>query len=353
MNLSVMMKPASGNCNLRCTYCFYHSLSGMRESYSKGMMSEDMLEDIIDKALAFTGEDRLYLSFQGGEPLLRGKEFFKRAGELVASHKDTALVIQTNGTLIDDEWCEIFGKYGYLIGLSLDGTEDGNICRIRADGSPAFPDIMRGVGFLKKHRVPFNILTVLSRSVVTNIDRIYEFYKAQDFKFLQFIPCLKPLGGQSYDKSSYPTEKEYSVFLKKLFAHYLADIKAGEYTSIRQFDNFVRLSHGEVAEQCGMNGYCSHQFVIEADGTVYPCDFYCLDEYDMGNIKDSDFEKMSHHPIVVKFIKESLKVDAKCKKCPYFRLCAGGCKRERIDVAKCNAYREFFSYALPDLKKIY
>lgn len=348
-----MLKPASGNCNLRCTYCFYHSLANMRESYSKGMMSEALLEDIIQKALAFTGGDRLYISFQGGEPLLRGKRFFKKVGELLTDHADAHLVIQTNGTLIDDEWCDIFKRYGYLIGLSLDGTEGGNRCRVRADGSPAYPDIMRGVTLLKKHGVPFNILTVLSRAVVLNIDEIYAFYKAQGFKFLQFIPCLKPLGGQPYDKESYPSEKEYAVFLKKLFSHYLADIKAGEYVSIRQFDNFVRLARGEVAEQCGMNGYCSHQFVIEADGTVYPCDFYCFDEYAMGNVADSDFESLSHHPIAVKFIRESLKVDAKCKKCAYYRLCAGGCKRERIDVAKCNAYKDFFSYALPDLRKIY
>lgn len=353
MKLSIMLKPASGSCNLRCTYCFYHSLANMRESYCKGMMSRELLKDIIDKAISFAGEDRLYISFQGGEPLLRGKQFFEEVGELLSSHAKTHLVIQTNGTLIDDEWCDIFNKYGYLLGLSLDGCEEDNRCRIKADGSPAYPDIMRGVELLKKHRVPFNVLTVLNRAVVKDIDRIYAFYKAQGFRFLQFIPCLKPLGGQPYDQSAYPTEKEYAVFLKKLFSYYLADIKAGKYTSIRQFDNFVRLARGEVAEQCGMNGYCSHQFVIEADGTVYPCDFYCLDEYAMGNIADSDFEKLSHHPIAVKFIKESLKVEAKCKKCPYFKLCAGGCKRERIDVAKCDAYRQFFAYALPEMKNIY
>ena len=353
MNLSVMLKPASGSCNLRCTYCFYHSLSGMRESYFKGMMSYELLDDIISKALAFTGEDRLYLSFQGGEPLVRGKEFFEHVGRALQGKKNAHLVIQTNGTLIDDEWCDIFKKYGFLIGLSLDGTREGNACRIKADGSPAFDDIMRGVGLLKSRGIPFNILTVLTKNVVNGIADVYAFYRAQGFKFLQFIPCLKPLDGQPYDEASYPSELEYEIFLKKLFSCYLADIKAGRYTSIRQFDNFVRLAHGEVAEQCGMNGYCSHQFVIEADGTVYPCDFYCLDEYAMGNIADSDFEKLSRHPIAVEFIKESLKSDAECKKCEYRRMCSGGCKRERIDVAKCKAYKRFFDYAMPDLINLY
>lgn len=348
-----MIKPASGSCNLRCTYCFYHSLANMRESYFKGMMSEAQVDDIIAKALAFTGKDRFYLSFQGGEPLVRGKDFFRHVGEKLKGKDNTHLVIQTNGTLIDDEWCDIFKRYGYLVGISLDGTREGNVCRVRADGTPAFDDIMRGVQLLKAHNIPFNVLTVLSRSVVNNITEIYKFYRECGFKFLQFIPCLKPLDGQPYDKDSYPTEKEYTVFLKKLFSFYLADIKAGKYTSIRQFDNFVRLSRGEVAEQCGMNGYCSHQFVIEADGTVYPCDFYCLDEYAMGNIADSDFDALSHHPIAEKFIRESLVVDGKCKKCNFYALCRGGCKRERIDIEKCNAYKEFFAYALPEMRRIF
>lgn len=324
----------------------------MRESYFKGMMSINMIDDIISKALAFKGGDRFYLSFQGGEPLLRGKDFFRHVGERLKGENNVHLVIQTNGTLIDEEWCEIFNTYRYLIGISIDGTREGNVCRIKADGSPAFDDIMRGVSLLKANDVPFNILTVLSRAVVNNISEVYNFYRSQGFRFLQFIPCLKPLDGQPYDKDSYPNEKEYTVFLKKLFSFYLADILNGRYTSIRQFDNFVRLARGEVAEQCGMNGYCSHQFVIEGDGTVYPCDFYCLDEYALGNIADSDFEALSHHPIAEKFIKESLRIDSKCKSCNYFKLCKGGCKRERIDIEKCNAYREFFSYALPHLRSI-
>ncbi len=348
-----MIKPASGSCNLRCTYCFYHSLGNMRESFFRGMLSVERMDDIIEKALAFVGDDRLYLSFQGGEPLIRGKEFYIHVGERLKGRKNTQLAIQTNGTLIDDEWCDIFKKYDYLIGISIDGNREGNCCRIKADGSPAFDEIIKGLNRLKTHGIPFNVLTVLSRAVVNHITDIYKFYRDNGFRFLQFIPCLKPLDGQPYDKASYPSEKEYSVFLKKLFSLYLADIKRGNYVSIRQFDNFVRFARGEVAEQCGMNGYCSHQFVIEGDGTVYPCDFYCLDEYELGNIDDNDFDTLSHHSIAEKFILDSLKLPSKCKKCDYFRLCRGGCKRERIDIEKCNAYKDFFNYALPEMKNIY
>lgn len=115
----------------------------------------------------------------------------------------------------------------------------------------------------------------------------------------------------------------------------------GDYTSIRQFDNFVRLAHFERAEQCGMNGHCTHQFVIESDGSVYPCDFYCTDEYLLGNISDKDFFTLEHTNKAVEFIKESLVVDETCKSCEYYMLCKGGCKRERRDVEKCKAYKTF------------
>lgn len=352
MNLSVMIKPASNSCNLRCTYCFYHSLSGMRESAFRGMMSYELIDDIIDKALTYVGDDRLYMSFQGGEPLLRGKEFFIRVGEKLSNRPNTHLVIQTNGTLIDSEWCTIFKKYKYLIGVSLDGDRENNSCRVDTKGELSFDDVMIGIMNLKTHNVPFNVLTVLSKNVVLNIEKIYDFYKTEGYRFLQFIPCLKPLNGEAYDANSYPTEDEYCRFLIRLFNRYLRDIIKGEYVSIRQFDNFVRLAQGNNAEQCGMNGVCSQQFVIEGDGSVYPCDFYCLDEYCLGNIKDENFLSLSKKQIAKDFINESLVIQEKCKNCDFYKLCKGGCKRESIDVEKCSAYKKFFAYALPHLRRI-
>ena len=169
----------------------------------------------------------------------------------------------------------------------------------------------------------------------------------------------KPLSEKTYGEP-FPSESEdYSVssedyceFLEKCFSLYLKDCMDGKYTSIRQFDNFVRLAHFECPEQCGMEGHCCHQFVIEGDGEIYPCDFYCLDCYAMGNINDTDFFALSKHPIAVEFIKESMIVEDKCKECKYFRMCRNGCKRERIDIDKCAAYKKFFAYALPHLKRI-
>ena len=339
---------------------------------SHGLMSEDTLRSVLQKAFDFAGNDHVMLSFQGGEPLLAGKPFFENLHriirELNVRRAPVHIGVQTNGTLIDEEWCAIFKRGGYLIGLSLDGDEKANALRIDANGQPTFQRVLKSAKLLQKYGVEFNILTVLTKQVAQRISEIYAFFKRQGFNHLQFIPMLKPLrldeSGNPISSVTYgepfPDENEnysmsgedYSEFLQNCFALYLKDMKSGEYTSIRQFDNFVRLAHFESAEQCGMDGHCCHQFVIEGDGEVYPCDFYCIDAYAMGNINETDFFELSKHPIAVKFIKESMIVEDKCKECGYFALCKNGCKRERIDIDKCAAYKKFFATALPHLKRM-
>ena len=285
-----MMKPASSNCNLRCKYCFYNDLSSHREMPSRGIMSQDTLRNILKKAFDFAGDDKVMLSFQGGEPLLAGKEFFKTVHALIRELNvrkcPVYIGIQTNGTLIDDEWCGIFKRGGYLVGLSLDGDEIADSLRIDANGEPTFQRVLAAAKLMQKHGVEFNILTVLTKQVAQRIDRIYAFFKKQGFRHLQFIPMLKPLRLDENGKpicaceysTPFPSEEEnyvmsgedYAYFLKKCFSLYLKDFVDGKYTSIRQFDNFVRLAHHEIPEQCGMDGHCCHQFVIEGDGEVYP-----------------------------------------------------------------------------------
>ncbi len=372
MNISIMLKPASSNCNLRCKYCFYNSLSNCREMPSRGLMSEATLRDVLTKAFAFAGNDRVMLSFQGGEPLLAGKDFFRKLHiairELNVNRCPVSIGVQTNGTLIDEEWCEIFKRGGYLIGLSMDGDEQADSLRLDADGNPTFERVLQSAKLMQRYGVDFNILAVLTKQTANRIDRIYAFFKKQGFGYLQFIPMLKPLklddNGKPVSSRTYeepfPSEEEnysmsgedYSHFLETCFRLYARDFVSGKYVSIRQFDNFVRLAHFENPEQCGMEGHCCHQFVIEGDGEVYPCDFYCIDCYDMGNIRDTDFFKLSKHPIAVEFIKESMIVEDGCKQCKYYALCRNGCKRERIDLDKCAAYKKFFAKALPVLKNM-
>ena len=373
--VSLMIKPASSNCNLRCKYCFYHDLASCREMPSHGMMTLDTLEDILKKAFEFADGSMVMISFQGGEPLLAGKDFFRGFATMLprlnTKRSAVHVGVQTNGTLIDEEWCDIFLKNRYLVGLSLDGDAVTNILRIDAKGEDTFDRVYSAAKMLQAKKVDFNILTVITKPVVDNISRVYSFFRKNKFKHLQFIPCLKPLGMPKADtpESFYENGDEaenmmnaedfhinaddYEIFLKKAFSLYTRDYIDGRYTSIRLFDNFVRLAHSQRAEQCGMNGHCTHQYVIEADGEVYPCDFYCTDEYSLGNILDTDFAKLERSPKAIKFIEESLGIEEKCKECNYYRLCKNGCKRERIDLDKCTAYKNFFPYALPHLKRMH
>ena len=374
--VSLMIKPASSNCNLRCKYCFYHDLASCREMPSHGMMTLDTLENILQKAFDFADGSMVVVNFQGGEPLLAGKDFYREFAKMLprlnTKRSAVHVGIQTNGTLIDEEWCDIFLKNRYLVGLSLDGDAVTNILRIDAKGEDTFERAYSAAKLLQAKKVDFNILTVITKPVVDNISRVYSFFRKNKFKYLQFIPCLKPLGlpkadtpesfYENGDEAEHMMEAEqdfhinsddYEIFLKKAFSLYTRDYIDGRYTSIRLFDNFVRLAHSQRAEQCGMNGHCTHQYVIEADGEVYPCDFYCTDEYSLGNILDTDFYKLERHPKAMKFIEESLGIEDKCKECNYYRLCKNGCKRERIDLDKCTAYKNFFPYALPHLKRMH
>lgn len=355
--ISLMLKPSSSACNLRCEYCFYHSLSACRELPCRGFMTLDTLDDILNKAFKFTSGNDVMLAFQGGEPLLSGKDFFRGLFDIISKYNvqksRVYLSVQTNGTLIDDEWCQLFKAHDVLVGLSLDGDKLANRLRVFNDGTPSFDKVIEASKLLQKHKVDFNILTVLTKQVAKRINDIYTFFTSQGFKHLQFIPCLKPLNPEEKFDTDYTlSADDYDYFLRNCFNLYLNDYKSGNFVSVRNFDNLVKLAHFQPAEQCGMNGHCTHQYVIEADGEVFPCDFYCIDKYSLGNIRDTDFLTLEHSAKAVEFIKESLVVEDKCKKCAYFQMCKNGCKRERTDVEKCEAYKKFFPIALPHLKRM-
>ncbi|MDE6472126.1 MAG: SPASM domain-containing protein [Clostridia bacterium] len=255
--------------------------------------------------------------------------------------------MQTNGTLIDLEWADFFAKNKFLFGLSLDGDQSANKFRLDKDLNNTFPKVKEAMDLLKQRGVDFNVLIVATGYTADHIESVYKYFKSQNIKYLQFIPCLRPFGDKS-ESELYMTVKQYSSFLIKLFNLYVKDYVNGEYVSIRQLDNYVRLFLGEHAEQCGMNGFCSRQFVVEGNGNVYPCDFYCLDEWLLGNVNDDDFNKLASNKKAEEFARSSFSIPDKCRVCPYVRVCrGGGCKRSKEDRDYCQAYKQFFSACLP------
>lgn len=356
MAISVMLKPASSNCNLRCEYCFYHSLSSQRKEFTKGMMSIDTAKRVIDSAFEFAKGTDVYFTFQGGEPLLCDISFYENfVAYIKEKNSDNApvhLCLQTNGTLINEDYAAFFKKNNFLIGVSLDGNEELNSYRIYQNGENAFNDIMAGISLLKKHGVAFNVLSVLTKRTAQNFRKAYRFFKENDLRYLQFIPCLRPLQGD-FDEELYMDNDDYREFLTRGFNIYFNDYMRGEAVSIRSFDNYVSLANGNHAEQCGMNGCCSTQFVVEGDGSVYPCDFYCTDNWYLGNINESSFDELYHCEKSVAFLKESFKLDDKCKDCRYFYICrGGGCKRNRQDKDYCDAYKSFFENSEYKIKQM-
>ncbi|MDE7190911.1 MAG: radical SAM protein [Clostridia bacterium] len=350
-DLSIMIKPASSICNMRCKYCFYHSLAQSREAESYGIMTHSTAENLIKKALAFCEGGSIYFAFQGGEPLFAGKEFFKDFVSTVDKYNTQGCKVyynlQTNGTLIDGEWADFFAKNKFLLGLSLDGDQDANRFRLDSNLNYTFPKVEAAMDLLKEHGVDFNVLIVATGYTADHIEAVYKYFKSQDIKYLQFIPCLRPFGDKS-ESELYMTVEQYSSFLIKLFNLYVKDYVKGEYVSIRQLDNYVRLFLGGHAEQCGMNGVCSRQFVVEGNGNVYPCDFYCLDEWLLGNVNSEDFTQLAFCKKAEDFTRGSFNIPTQCRNCPYFRVCrGGGCKRSKEDRDYCQAYKKFFSACLP------
>ena len=351
--LSIMIKPASSLCNMRCAYCFYHDVAQRRDAPSYGLMTRETAGHIIEKALAFTRGESISFAFQGGEPLLAGLDFF-RFFTRTLREKNTACSpvffgMQTNGLLLDGNWASFLREEKFLVGLSLDGDEDASRYRRGETGRETWRAVMDAAALLQEENVEFNILSVMTGYWAEHCEEIYRFFMAQGFRYLQFIPCLRPFGDKTKTKNElFMTPAQYADCLIRLFRLYVEDYTGGNYISVRQFDNYARLYLGERPEQCGMAGHCSFQFVVEGNGDVFPCDFYCVDPWRLGNIHETTFQAMNEGERARLFIKESLHVAARCRQCKFYPLCrGGGCKRCRESEDYCAAYRAFFGRCLP------
>ena len=219
---------------------------------------------------------------------------------------------------------------------------------------------MATVDIFNKYKVEYNVLTVVNSRTARRIDSIYSFYKKNNFTYLQFIPCLNPLGKEN-EKFDYTlTPKAYGEFLKTLFDLWYRDFTKGEEIHIRHFENYIEMMLGYPPESCGMSGICSEQHVVEADGQVYPCDFYVLDQYKLGNLNDCSFEDIKKKRDELKFVEISKSADEKCKSCKFMPICRGGCKRYREPLSNgnlslnffCDSYYNFFEHSIDRLSNL-
>lgn len=360
--ISLLIKPASSLCNLRCQYCFYHSLSKNRRIASYGLMPETILEQIVRRA--FEESDTLVtFAFQGGEPTVRGLPFYERlicfVEQYNQKHIPVQYALQTNGLLIDEQWARFLAKHRFLVGLSLDGYKEmHDSLRVDSNGQGSYKAVLQAASLMQKHQVAFNILTVVSNRLARHAEKIYRFYERQGFNYLQFIPCLAPLGADPADDPYAVSPERYADFLLRLFDLWYADIVQGKEVSIRLFDNWVRMAAGERPEQCGLSGVCTCQLVIESDGGVYPCDFYVTDEWRIGQIQTDRLTDMMKSEIAERFVTQSQYVPDSCRSCSWYPICRNGCRRDRLILEDlsipgqnrfCTANQAFFSQVYPRL----
>lgn len=361
-SFTTLIKPASSECNLRCDYCFYHSLAKSRDIRSYGLMSLDTAEAIVERALSFAS-DTCSFAFQGGEPTVVGLDFFKAFVDFEAKHSKQGVrvlnAIQTNGTLLNREWAEFLAENKFLVGISLDGEKSiHDSYRKDAKGAGTYPRVLANIRLLEECGVDFNVLTVVNNRNVRHAQRLYNFFKNNRIGYVQFIPCLEPLDGTTWEYA--PDPIEYGRFLITMFKLWRRGLRSGFPISIRAFDNWVQMAAGYPAESCELKGHCSNQFVIEADGSVYPCDFYVIDEWFLGNIKTSTIQELSESPLAIEFVNTSLKKNEGCITCEWFKLCRGGCRRQQepydpnnpsIDRL-CEGYRMFFEECYDEICEV-
>ncbi|HWI61703.1 MAG TPA: anaerobic sulfatase maturase [Symbiobacteriaceae bacterium] len=353
MGFTFLVKPASGDCNMRCRYCFYfdtHSAPGAR-------MSLRTLERLISEACACPTK---FLSFgwQGGEPTLAGLDFFREAVRLQQQHRrpgqKIANALQTNGLLLDDEWCRFLKEQNFLVGLSIDGEQarhDG--ARPDAGGHGTYDRAVRAFEMLKSHGVETNLLAVVTPDVARRGRQAYRSLKALGAEYLQFIPSL--------DGGSYALRPdEYGTFLKQVFDEWRADHEAGRHIGVQFFESVAAMATGRPPVTCQYAGTCEGQVVVEYNGSLYPCDFMVTPERRLGSICDSPLIDVLQGERMKEYLTWAVRLPDYCRDCQFLHLCRGGCPHQRSmrggDPSRpdyfCKSYQTFFRHAVPDLVRL-
>ena len=331
---NIMLKPASSLCNMRCRYCFYADVAVHRETPSYGMMAAEPRDALLRTVFSeLSAGDRVQFIFQGGEPTLAGLPFFRTFVAKAKAHEGVSVSfsLQTNGLLIDDEWCEFLKENRFLVGLSCDLLRTAHDdARRDASDKGTLTRVLRTLVLFKRHGIDFNVLCTLTPAVARHPEGVWREITRLGIDYVQFTPCLAPEDGTS---SPYAlTPEAFASFYTRLFALWYTDYRKGICRSVKLFDDVVNLLLLGRPTACGMNGVCTPQLVIEADGSAYPCDFYCTDDYRLGSITDTTVSTLLASPAARAFATRKREPHALCEGCRYRTFCGGGCPRMQRSV---------------------
>ncbi len=357
---SLLIKPASADCNLRCKYCFY--IDHLENIESTPRMSNEVLETMIASYMQTNQNNNYAFGWQGGEPMIIGLNFFKKAIEFQKLYAPSGAVIsnglQTNGTLITDDFAEFLSEYKFLLGVSLDGPAYiHDYYRKTLGKKPTHNLVMRGIERLKQNKIEFNILILVNNENVKKADEIYHYLRDQGIYYHQYIPCVE------FDQNNNPqsfsiTGEQWGAFLCDLFDQWIKeDINQ---ISIRLFDSILEYLVYERYNVCHMGTDCCQYLVVEYDGSVYPCDFFVQKDLLLGNILENTWEDLLKSPIYRKFGQQKSKWHLSCNSCPFINLCNGDCQKFRLGVSQnsnilsalCKGWKKFYFHTLPRFKII-
>jgi uncharacterized protein len=371
--LYVMLKPAGAHCNLACKYCYYLEKNKLYPTAQRHLMSDEMLEQFTREYIEAQTMNQVLFTWHGGEPLLRSIDFYRKALSLqqkYAGGRRIDNVIQTNGTLLTDEWCEFFAQNHWLVGISIDGPQpDHDHYRLTAAGKPSWKKVMQGIKLLKKHGVEWNAMAVVNAYNANHPLEFYRFFKENGCQFLQFTPIVERLTRHEDGRTlaSLADKDEISLseasVVPEQWGYFLCAI----------FDEWVRKDVGKIFVEifdctlanwmgispgiCAYSKECGHAGVMEHNGDVYSCDHFVFPEYKLGNIRDHSLIDMLYGEQQQEFsrLKHS-SLPRQCKECDMEFACHGECPKNRFMKDKygdsglnylCPGYYHYYQHVAP------
>ena len=371
--LYVMLKPAGAHCNLACKYCYYLEKSHLYQNSLRHLMSDEMLEQFTREYIEAQTMPQVLFTWHGGEPLMRSIDFYKKALALqkkYAHGKQIDNVIQTNGTLLTDEWCEFFAKNHWLVGISIDGPQEyHDHYRVTPAGKPSWEKVMQGISLLKKHRVEWNAMAVVNAYNAEHPLEFYHFFRDNGCQYLQFTPIVERLteheDGRTLaslaDNREIPladasvTPEQWGNFLCTIFDDWVRHDVGKTFVEI--FDCTLANWMGVLPGICAYSKECGHAGVMEHNGDVYSCDHFVFPEYKLGNIRDQSLIDMLYGEKQQAFSRlKHTSLPRQCKECDMEFACHGECPKNRFEKDKygepglnylCQGYYQYYSHVAP------
>jgi len=366
----IFAKPVGSICNLDCHYCYYLKKKHLYPENEVFRMSDDILEEYIVQHINASADPVIRFSWHGGEPTVLGLDYFRKIVALQRKHRPSNQRIingiQTNGTLLDEDWCRFLAAEGFAVGLSLDGPQEmHDRFRVTKDQKPTYERVMRGYRLLRQHRIHCDILCVVNAHNVQYPTQVYRFFKQIEAQYVTFLPLVEPQPDQAFEKSLSKKERGVShrtvpaealgAFLCAIFDEWMEqDIGR---IKVQIFEEAARTAFGQEHELCIFRKTCGDVPVVEHNGDFFSCDHFVDAEHCLGNIQETPLVELLESPAQRAFGQAKLDTLPRyCQACEVRAMCNGGCPKNRFLQTPdgepglnylCAGYKRFFTHCQP------